>query len=153
MRCLRSICVCGLHGGNGVNEWMWQWGERSVEAKREWGGVCGVGKTSAIQHSPQPVNGNLMSSLASLLLSLPIIPLLFFLPPLLDLLLSFPPVHLFLEGTQPEKQHSAPSSLAADKLCSFQLDRQSSQLLSVGWNEWAKPLLFGLVAEGRMGRP
>lgn len=139
-RCLKNICACSLHGGNGVNEWMWQLGERSVLAKRGRGWICSVWKTAAKQLSPQPVDGNLMSRLASLLLSLPTIPLLFL---LLDHPSIFASLQKHIRGRHPEKQRSAPSSLAADKLCSVQLDGQSSQLLSVAGKSQATSVWFG----------
>lgn len=70
MQCLRSICISGLHGGNGVNERLWQWVERGAQAQRGGGGVCGGAKTSAIQPSPEPVSRTFSSRLAPLLLPL-----------------------------------------------------------------------------------
>lgn len=141
-RCLTNICACSHHGGN---EWMWQWGERSVLAKRGRAWICSVWKTAAKQLSLQPVNRNLMSRLASLFLSLPTIPLLFL---LLDHPSIFASLQKHIGGRQPEKQHSAPSCLAADKLCSVQLDGQSSQLLSVSWKEPSHLCLVWSQREG-----
>lgn len=100
------------------------------------------GIASTIQCSPQPVNRNLMSRLASPLLTVsptcrppcctssPF--LKFSVHPISP---SVPPFQVFLEAAQPENQYSALGSLATDKVYSIQLDRQSLQLLSVGWKE------------------
>lgn len=145
MQCLRSICISGLHGGNGVNERLWQWAERGAQAQRGGGGVCGGAKTSAIQPSPEPVSRNFSSRLAALLL-----PLSLSHPPLLDLLPILPSLPCVFEGAEPKKRHSAPGSVAAEKLCSFQPDRQSTHLLCR--LERAKPPLFCLVTVEMMGR-
>lgn len=65
MQCLRSICISGLHGGNGVNKQLWQWAERGAQAQRGGGGVCGGAKTSAIQPSLEPVSRTFSSSSSS----------------------------------------------------------------------------------------
>lgn len=112
-------------------------GERGcIGKKRRRRGLRCRNETSAIQRSPQPVNGNLMSRRASLLFYSPYHPTAVPPPSSLRSSLHPPlPFYVFLERTQPERQHYARSSLAADGLCSFQLERQSSQLLSVAWKE------------------
>lgn len=151
MRCLRAyVYVVSMVG----TVWMSECdsGERGVYRQREEeGGVCGIRVTSAIQRSPQPVNGNLMSRLTSPLLSLPTIPLLFILSPLLDLPSILPSLPCVFGGNS-TRETAQCSELSGGRQTQFLSAWQTIITVTVCQLERAKPPLFGLVAKGRMGR-